>query len=95
MKKNRRTFLDEHQTICGLSPEPTGENFRSEVGDFVINYIKRNGKSPSNSEIIANCIPKISLKDVDVMADMYKLLESDEVDYKEYIEKADERGIWD
>lgn len=53
----RRTFLEEYETLAGDDPfQPFGGDFREEVGEFVIEYIAEHGKSPSNKEIIENCI---------------------------------------
>ncbi|WP_340391983.1 hypothetical protein [Paenibacillus sp. FSL E2-0190] len=57
MVRYRRTFLEEYETLAGDDPNgPFAGDFREEIGEFVIEYIAEHGKSPSNKEIIENCI---------------------------------------
>ncbi|MNY60060.1 hypothetical protein D3C86_1965680 [compost metagenome] len=55
----RQTFLEEYESLAGDDPNsPFAGDFREEVGEFVIEYIAEHGKSPSNKEIIENCISR-------------------------------------
>ncbi|KIV58905.1 hypothetical protein AM501_24125 [Aneurinibacillus migulanus] len=89
-KRYRKTILNEYQTLTGAGGDPCAGHFREEIGDFIISYHLANGKIPSFTEIVENCIPKCDLNSLDPLYDAYQKLEKGEITQQEYEKVAEE-----